>query len=159
MQDALIYERESSSIIKEALRDREVTLKVYARGDSMGPIIKEGNILIIKPTTSKKVRIGDIVVFDTSEKLCAHRLIRKYFRQDSLILLTKSDKSLVADIPFGDKKLIGKVSHIEKEAVILNLESILWTIINRILGLYHSLILSAINRLNTLKALLIKIDE
>lgn len=141
MTESLVYKRRSFAIIKELLTDRESTLKLYAAGNSMRPMIKQGDILVVKSTPSERVRIGDIVVFDTGQELCVHRLIMKYLRSNNrYIFVTKSDKTFKTDMPFTDKKLIGRVVNIQKGGVILNPDSIFWTIVNRALGLCHLLL-------------------
>lgn len=152
MLDALTYQRHSLSIMKDALarRHKKATITSYVEGESMSPMLKRGNIITIKATSPQNIRLGDIVVFATNGTLCAHRLIMKIFRGERFILITKSDSAFVIDRPFYDKKLLGKVVEIKKDAMTLNLESCLWIIINRILGLYHFLGVVARKRVKSL---------
>jgi len=152
MLDALTYQRHSLSIIKDALarRHKKAMVTSYVEGESMSPMLKRGNIITIKATSPQNIRLGDIVVFATNGTLCAHRLIMKIFRGGRFILVTKSDSTFVIDRPFYDKKLLGRVVEIKKDAMTLNLESCLWIIINRILGLYHFLGVVARKRVKSL---------
>lgn len=141
MADTLTYQRHSLSIVKEALSrtHKKATVTSYVAGESMRPMLKRGDIIAIRAISPEKIRLGDIAVFATNGTLCAHRLMMKCFRHGHFILVTKSDSTFVVDRPFYDKKLIGKVVSIKKDAKTLNLESCLWTTINLILGLYHFL--------------------
>jgi len=152
----LTYERQSHSLIKELLCQKQTTVKAYVVSDSMSPFIKARDIIVIRPVTPKELRLGDIVVFDKEGRLFSHRLIRKYFKANRHIFITKSDRTFVADMPFTDKKLMGKVSRVQKSVKTLNLESIFWTLINRFLGLYHLTMFSVRNRLRPLKSYLFK---
>lgn len=150
MADTLRYIKESSYIIREALEHKEYTVKLHAKGSSMNPLIKEGDTIVIKPATFRETGIGDILVFDAGGNLCAHRLIMKYFKHGHSILVTKADETFVVDFPFGEKKLVGKVSCVERGAAKLNLESVSSIFINRVLGLYHLFIVVTRNALKRL---------
>lgn len=133
----LTYERQSHYLIKELLCQKQTTVKAYVISDSMSPFIKAGDTVIIKPIRPGELRLGDIVVFSRSARLYSHRLIRKYSKANRHIFITKSDRAFAADAPFTDKKLMGKVSCVQKSVKTLNLESIFWTLVNRCLGLCH----------------------
>ncbi|MDP3786634.1 MAG: signal peptidase I [Candidatus Omnitrophota bacterium] len=152
MTDVMMYGRKSFSIIREVITREESAMKLYARGNSMGPLIKEGDIVVIRPSTFKEIRIGDIAVFGVKGKLCAHRLIMKRAKGDRYIFVTKSDKTFMADAPFGHKNLFGRVSRIQKGTLTLNLESFFWTFLNRIMGLYHLILCQAAIHLGLLYA-------
>ena len=141
MVDPLTYQRHSLTIMKDALArgHKKAVVTGYVEGESMNPVLKRGDIISIRAISPEKIRLGDIVVFATNGALCVHRLIMKIHRGGRFILITKSDNALVIDRPFYDKKLLGKVVEIKKDVMTLNLESYSWTIINRILGLYHFL--------------------
>jgi len=141
MLDALTYQRHSLSIMKDALArgHKKAILTSFVAGESMSPMLRRGDIITIKAISPENIRLGDIVVFATNGTLCAHRLIMKISRGGRFILVTKSDSTFFIDRPFYDKKLLGKVVEIKKDAMTLNLESCLWIIINRILGFYHLL--------------------
>jgi signal peptidase I len=156
MTDSRAYETESITIIKEALTHKESRLQVYAAGDSMSPLIKKGDTITIKSVAPEEIKPGDIAVFDSQGKLCAHRLIRKYSIGNRHVFITKSDKTFMTDISFEDQKLIGKVACIRKATAVLNLESMRWSIINRAFGLYHLFMLSLRQRLRPFKDYMLK---
>ena len=152
MIDPLTYQSHALSIMKDALarRDSRVAVTTHVQGDSMSPMLKRGDIIAIRAVSAEKIRLGDIAVFAVNGTLCAHRLVMKSFRGGRFILVTKSDREFVVDRPFYDKKLLGKVVEIKKGAKTLDLESSLWIIINRILGLYHLLAVVAKKRIKYL---------
>lgn len=144
-------ERKANSIIQEFLANGVFTLKVNAAGNSMSPMIKDKDSLVIRAIASKELRLGDIVVFQGGRRLCCHRLIMKYFRSSGYIFVTKSDRVFVTDKLFNEKKLIGKVSCIQKRRITLNLESIFWRMFNRAFGAQHLFMFLIRNRLKALK--------
>jgi signal peptidase I len=117
----------------------------------MRPMIKKGDRLAIRPVQPGRVRIGDIVVFETGEELCAHRLIRKHYVNNRHIFITKSDKALEADPPFTHESLVGKISHIYSAKAALNLESAVWKAANLMLGLLHMFASSSVDTLRYCK--------
>ena len=133
-------------------------MRLRAKGDSMGPLIKEGDVIVVRPSTFEEIGIGDIAVFGVRGKLCAHRLIMKRAKGNRHVLVTKSDRTFTADAPFGHKNLFGKISHIQKNALTLNLESSFWVPLNRVLGLYHLILCQAAVRLRLLYAVFKKGD-
>jgi len=78
---------------------------------SMWPILKQGDIVLIKGVYGKEnVEVGDIVVYNNSEEsqdsvnFTIHRIVQK--EEDSFI--TKGDANNTEDIPVEYDKLIGK---------------------------------------------------
>lgn len=154
----MMHGMRSFSIIKEVMAREGSAIRLCARGDSMGPLIKEGDIVVIRPITFKEIKIGDIAVFGVKGKLCAHRLIMKRGKGDRHLLITKSDRTFTADAPFRHKDLFGKIYHIQKGALTLDLESFFLAPLNRVLGLYHLILCQAAIHLRLLYAVFKKND-
>ncbi|MFA5339868.1 MAG: S24 family peptidase [Candidatus Omnitrophota bacterium] len=154
----MMYGIRSFSIIKEVMAREGSAIRLCARGDSMGPLIKEGDIVVIRPSTFKEIKIGDIAVFGVKGKLCAHRLIMKLAKGGRHLLVTKSDRTYMADAPFRHKDLFGKISHIQRGALTLDLGSFFWSPLNRVLGLYHLILCQAAIHLRLLYAVFKKSD-
>ena len=140
-----LYEREAALIIKEFLTQRKATLEIRAAGSSMRPLIKEGDILVVKSVAPQKLRRGDIAVFDLGKQLCAHRLIKKNFCANRWVFLAKSDKTFYADTPFSEQDLLGRVSCIQRGRRRINLDAKFWVFANSASGLCHSFLYSLKN--------------
>lgn len=70
---------------------------------SMEPTFSEGTILLVKKT--QKVKIGDIIVYQSGSELVVHRVMD--IKED--IIFTKGDANLVADKPFHKSDVRGVV--------------------------------------------------
>lgn len=74
------------------------------KGESMLPLLKEGNIIEI--TNPRSLRLGDLVVFKFKKKnLIVHRIVK----MDRNNIITKGDNRPLCDIPITHQDVIGKV--------------------------------------------------
>lgn len=110
-------------------------------GSSMNPLIQAGDKLFV--AESKKIVIGDIVVFIRGKKLISHRLIR--FKKEFLV--TKGDNSIFTDGLIRRDEIIGKVVLVQSGEKILNFEgkkanAVRYYFLLRSLLLYYSPILT-----------------
>ena len=86
-------------------------------GNSMNPLIRAGDKLFVAET--KKIVIGDIVVYLRRKELRSHRLIR--FKKG--FILTKGDNAIFTDGLIRRDEIIGKVVLVQSGKKRLNLES------------------------------------
>ena len=138
--------------IRHILQREKKVCKVTASGESMSPLIKEGNVLSISWVAPEKLGVGEIAVFDAGGALCVHRIIKKSYRAGRYMFLSKSDRSLIPDSPFGQEELVGKVSLIQKKTVTLDLESLPWGFLNRALGVWHRMLLVCASSFRAIKS-------
>jgi len=95
-------------IVESFLQDTDIYLKV--NGMSMYPFMRDGDIIKITKITAKDMKIGDIILFKTSEDiLVAHRLISK----NKETYLTKGDARLGSDSKIMKSHLVGRTSSIQ----------------------------------------------
>lgn len=80
-----------------------------ANGNSMYPIIKDGDRLTIVKNI-KKISIDDIVLFyGTDKKMYVHRVIKIFFCGGVSFVITKGDNSLYPDTPIKLSHIVGVV--------------------------------------------------
>ena len=60
--------------------DQGKELKIRLGGRSMYPFLRNGDIGLVKKICISNLKIGDVIVFKTSEKLIAHRLLKIIYR-------------------------------------------------------------------------------
>ena len=114
-------------------------LRIIAEGSSMLPSIRGGDVIIIKPINVVDLKIGDIIIRRTGNKLIAHRLIKKKNIEGILFLITKGDNLHSADQPLKASQLLGKVVSIERGFQIIQLDTTFQQYRNKILALRSSL--------------------
>ncbi len=72
---------------------------------SMWPVLKQGDIILIKGVSGKEdIEVGDIVVYTNEKGFTIHRIVRL----NEKTLVTKGDANNVEDQPVAYDKLVGK---------------------------------------------------
>jgi hypothetical protein len=83
-----------------------------ARGPSMTPFVKDGDIITVAPCPSAELRTGDIIAFTYAEsgRLAVHRIVG--IRGESF--LVKGDNALSFDGIIPQSQILGHVTRIER---------------------------------------------
>lgn len=119
----VIAKREDFLKLSNEILNKGNNLRFQAKGLSMHPFIKNGEVIEIKPISSSEIEIGDIVFYRSSwGGMVAHRVIRKQQKAEKVILLTKGDSVPVSDEEIYPEQVLGKVIAIERNGskIILN---------------------------------------
>jgi len=92
---------------------RGACFRFQAKGGSMYPFIKDGDVITIFPLSEAPPRLGDVVAFTHPEsgKLTVHRLVRR--KGDAYFL--KGDNIQEADGVVRRKDILGCVKKVERE--------------------------------------------
>lgn len=80
------------------------------QGNSMFPVLRQGDQGLVKPVVMESLRKGDIVVFNQDGKQVAHRLIRVTGGAHNPIFTTKGDFNHFCDKPFTENALKGFIA-------------------------------------------------
>jgi signal peptidase I len=90
-------------------------LRFRARGTSMLPTIRDGDVVYIAPVTRPAIRIGDIVFCrHDGGRVVAHRVIKIARGKSGPALVTKGDFTQAADPPVQRENVIGRVVAVER---------------------------------------------
>jgi signal peptidase I len=76
--------------------------------DSMYPMIRAGNEVLVEKVTADNINFGDIIVFRRKDDLVVHRVIAKRERLGQPHILEKGDASSQASL-VPTKEIIGRV--------------------------------------------------
>lgn len=112
-------------------------IRVNASGNSMYPMIREGDLLVIQPIKDAHVRLGEVILFKKSNvRLLAHRVIKKTNRGGSSCYFTQGDHTFVKDgcIPFAD--ILGYVKSIERGGRKINSSNLIYKMLGKFMVLY-----------------------
>jgi signal peptidase I len=98
-------------LIRDLLRERN-SVRYTARGFSMAPFIKDGDVLTIAPLNGSRPKRGDVVAFTPGRgsKLIIHRVIGKKGER----YIIKGDSLGAVDGLFPEEDLLGKVKRVER---------------------------------------------
>lgn len=99
--------------LARAVLGRGYSLRFQAKGSSMAPLIRDGDILTLAPKGGKPPRPGDIVAFvnPSDGKLAVHRIIA--FRGGKATI--KGDNVPVPDGIFPEGSILGFVRRVERD--------------------------------------------
>lgn len=109
--------------IAELLLDENRTVSFRMQGNSMFPTMKDGELGHVDKCTPDELKIGDIVVFKTHDKLIAHRMTDISYQKGIKVFETKGDKNNFHDKPFTSENLIGKITSIQRKNKLRKLDS------------------------------------
>jgi hypothetical protein len=108
----------SSSALVELMEEvlkRGLPFKFQARGWSMTPFIRDGDVITIIPYSHDEPRLGEIAAFihPKSGKPAVHRIIGK----NSLACLIRGDNvsGIINDGWIPKEKILGKVNQVERD--------------------------------------------
>jgi hypothetical protein len=104
-------------------------LQLPVVGNSMTPMLKEGDIIGIRPSEAESTDRGDIVVRWNNE-LITHRVIYALENQ----IYTKGDSRHWIDPPCVTEDILGKVRFIDRSGYRIDLNDLRWKVINRSIG-------------------------
>lgn len=95
------------------LKDGRTTL-FKMHGNSMYPILREGDIGLVQACDPERLQVGDIVVFKLKETYIAHRLLHIQKKGGLTLFTARGDKNLFNDPPFTAEALAGQIKQITR---------------------------------------------
>ena len=117
-------------------RGEETTCPVS--GDSMAPIVRHGDLVIIRHG-ERKLRRGDIVLLRQGGSLLVHRLVARRKTRAGEFLYTKGDRSGTCDPPVRPDQVLGRVIEVQGPKGTIRLTSRFWVVSNYVLAAVSAL--------------------
>jgi signal peptidase len=109
------FNKEESRLVGRLLKKYRL-IDLPAKGTSMLPLIKEGDICTFRTCDPSKLNKGDIVLFFSSEnKLVAHRYCHSKRVDNVQLFLFKGDTNLKQDLPVTTEQIVGKLISIKRK--------------------------------------------
>lgn len=98
--------------LSEAILDRRAALRFKARGFSMSPFIRDGDVLTVSSPEKSAIRYGDVVFFIHPEnrKAAAHRIVGV----KKGLYLAKGDNTWSIDGFVSQTDILGRITGIER---------------------------------------------
>ena len=93
--------------------------RFLAKGFSMTPFIKDGDVVTVYPFLGRKVRLGEVVAFISpqTQSLAVHRIIKK--KQTGYLLQGDNVPEVDGTVPA--EKILGFVARVERQGKNINL--------------------------------------
>ena len=104
----------------------EGQLRLVVISDSMRPLLRRNDWVIVRPVSDTAIRKGEIVVFEAGGSLNSHRVIS--IGHDTI--RTKGDALLGEDLPVNKNQVFGVIESIERDKRKLNLNSPIWRLVS-----------------------------
>lgn len=95
----------------------DFSIKTY--GNSMTPLLQDGDIVSIEKIQFNKININDIVCFKSNEHLVTHRVVYK----KKNYVITKGDNSFQSDGKIRPQHILGKVNSAKRGKKSIDLKS------------------------------------
>jgi signal peptidase I len=117
-------------------------VRFKARGQSMRPFIRDGDILTVAPVKTSMLRRSDVILYRApAGNLVAHR-VHSISRVNSKTMLTIcGDAQLNSQETIHAHQVLGRVQNIERNGTITNITGVLPRMLSlfhfRLLKLYH----------------------
>jgi signal peptidase I len=105
-------------------------LRLQVISDSMWPLLRAGDAVIVQPLEPAAIRVGDVLVVQCGAELITHRLIAVEGERWMMC----GDNALLADAPVGRAECVGRVEAIERGAYQIDLAQPQWAQLNQRLG-------------------------
>lgn len=145
--------------LSNELLNEDLKLKFKMTGNSMFPVFRHGDTGIVSRCSPEELQIGDILVFKMDGKLVAHRLVKKVYIDQKLMLCTRGDKNYKQDPTFPLENLIGRITSFERKGKTKPADSFLFRMI-RLAYLYlYRIIVPFSNMLLRLNLLITKVGK
>jgi len=92
-------------------------LRFRARGYSMYPFIRDGDILEVEPVDGQGVRLGDVIFYHRAgQRAVVHRVIKKFLQKDKTIFVAKGDANPAEGEIVQMEDILGRVSAVERNS-------------------------------------------
>jgi signal peptidase len=93
-------------------------VRFYAKGWSMYPTIKDGEMITVEPVVPSQVKRGDILLYHNSRGVVAHRVVRL----GGTFFILRGDASSTCDEPVEADQALGKVVSVERNGGLIDLD-------------------------------------
>jgi signal peptidase I len=124
------YHREALQQLKQTGWDGQGLLRIKVTSESMAPLLRPGDYVLVKPVQPDDLARGDLVVVQRGGELVTHRLVGMGTGE----WLTKGDRLYVFDPPLQKEAILGTVADVIRDGLVINLQTQRWRRINRSLG-------------------------
>ena len=95
-----------------------ISLRFSARGASMRPLVRDGDVLFVEPVDASGISVGDVVLCrDSNGRVLVHRVIRRSKDRSNTRFLIHGDQVSRPDGWFTADQVLGRVSSFERDRV------------------------------------------
>jgi signal peptidase I len=100
--------------------------RCHVTGDSMSPLFRTGDRVLVDPDPGAPLRAGDIVQVSYQGDVVTHRLMVSPHMPENTFVITKGDRALAADQPYPVAAVTGRVVGVDRRNRTLVLDGSPW---------------------------------
>jgi hypothetical protein len=94
-----------------------------ARGTSMVPFLRDGDMLTVEPVEATALRLGDVVLYRVArEQLAAHRLVARRADGEGVVWVARGDAATGPGELVRAERVLGRVVRVQRGKRTLDLE-------------------------------------
>jgi signal peptidase len=91
------------------------SIRFRARGTSMHPLVRDGDVLLVRPVDARAVRVGDIVLCDSEPgRVVVHRVVRRLGALAGHSFVLQGDRAARPDGLVPEALVYGRLVAIER---------------------------------------------
>ena len=122
---AEVYQAAAREVVHADQRSGLLRLKVTS--DSMRPLLRAGDVVVVQPADPAALQAGEVVVAQHNGEWITHRLVTA----DQRGFIMHGDNTRFADEAVSASQLVGRVIAIERADEIIDLQQPRWRVIDR----------------------------
>lgn len=154
-KEIILSSQDTAAVLQELIK-KGAHCRFQAKGWSMSPLIKDGDIVTISPLGGNQIKVGQVVavIEPQTQRLFVHRVVRRKGAAYEI----KGDNLTTSDGLFNLSEIIGVVTRVERGSRVV---STTWKIWHYFLALFSRspLGMKIINCLRQLKRISSQIKE
>jgi len=120
--------------VLEIWSDRRERTNSRIVGDSMSPLLRDGDYLTIEHGC-REVRVGDVAVFGTPTRLRAHFVVGRIVQDERELFLLKGNQCALFDAPVPKEQIFGKVIEARGSNGYIRFDARYWRAVTRFLAI------------------------
>ncbi len=129
--ETLNLKREDFASIAHEVLDRGRTLRFKAKGGSMSPFIRNGDVVEVVPFRGK-INFGDVILYHS---FCGSPVVHRVIHRNTESIIAKGDSTPGFDQPVLFKQVLGRVVSVEKNGWCIRLDKPVGKLLNILLAL------------------------
>jgi signal peptidase I len=140
----------SKSPVFDLWKEAGRMIDVKVEGNSMRPLMRPGDTVSLRLTDGSEFKTGDLIAYKQDGKLIVHRFVKQRNIDKSLWLCQKGDN--LSDWSWiSEGEALGRVEAIRGRGKQIDINTRLWTRINRVMGISGLLWVSAMEKARLFK--------
>lgn len=133
----LTCDSEEFGIIGSELLRAGKTIRFTAKGTSMHPLIRDGDVVLVAPLKQKKINKGDVVLFTVGNgRALLHRIVNIRKSRGDVEFLIQGDHSIHSDGNISKSNILGLMVAVERGELQISANRFVYRILGRLASIY-----------------------